>query len=316
MLVSVLSVFRDTPNNYLKMLDFPRIQWFVLSAITLVLFVWDTQKWRWYDYALVVGLVGGLVINGVYLVHYTPLYPQRVADAPADHDPEDRVSLLLANVLMENRNARPFLDQVDRLDPDFVLAMEVDGWWDEQLSTLAARYPYTQEEPNGVAYGMALYSKFPLEDVRVNELNNERVPSFETTVRLANGRRVVLHTLHPVPPKDYRRYPDNQGQQEVALEKVGQKVAAAGLPCIVAGDLNDVVWGYTDALTNTDGLLHDVRVGRGFYNSFDATSWWMRWPIDHVFVTAAFRLHRLERLGDIGSDHFPIYVELTLAEED
>jgi len=315
MLISVLSVFSNTPNNYMKMLDFPRIQWFIASAITMVLFIALTKHWRWYDYALVAGLLGGMTINASYLIHYTPLFPKRVADAPAGHATEDRISLLLANVLMDNRNAEPVLALIKEKKPDFFIAMEVDGWWDEQLAEIAKSYPYVREEPNDVAYGMALYSKFPLENIKVNRLNNKKVPSFETTVILPGNRPIVLHSVHPVPPKSFEKYPDNQGEQEVALRKVGQKVATSNYPSIIAGDLNDVVWGYTDRLTETENLLHDVRVGRGFYNSFNVNKWFMRWPIDHVFVTDHFALHKLERLGDIGSDHYPIYTELVLLND-
>lgn len=38
----------------------------------------------------------------------------------------------------------------------------------------------------------------------------------------------------------------------------------------------------------------------------------MRWTLDHVFVTEEFRLKKLERLPKIGSDQFPIFVELVL----
>nr|WP_271425199.1 hypothetical protein [Aequorivita sinensis] len=38
----------------------------------------------------------------------------------------------------------------------------------------------------------------------------------------------------------------------------------------------------------------------------------MRWPLDHVFVTDEFSVQKLEKLSDIGSDHFPIYIELVL----
>lgn len=314
MLASVLSVFRNTPSNYLKMLDFPRLQFFIASLLTLPLFVLLTQRWRWYDYALVVGLLGGMVINGFYLVHYTPLYPERVPAAAVDHASNDQVSLYLANVLMDNREAKPLLDQIDQKDADFVVLMEVDNWWLEQLASVREAYPYHQERPNEVAYGMALYSKFPLENLKINDLNNEKVPSFETTVTLNNGREILLHTVHPVPPTDFKRFPDNQGQQEVALLRIGEKVQSSALPNLVVGDLNDVVWGFTDLLTGTDNLLYDVRVGRGSYHSFNADRWYMRWPLDHVFVTKEFSLNALERMDYIGSDHFPIYVELVLEE--
>ena len=54
----------------------------------------------------------------------------------------------------------------------------------------------------------------------------------------------------------------------------------------------------------------DPRVGHGFYNSFHAGHWWLRWPLDHVFYSPDFLLHRLQRLPAFGSDHFPILIEL------
>jgi hypothetical protein len=37
----------------------------------------------------------------------------------------------------------------------------------------------------------------------------------------------------------------------------------------------------------------------------------MRWPLDHIFFDPEFRLVRLERLREIGSDHFPILPDLS-----
>lgn len=86
------------------------------------------------------------------------------------------------------------------------------------------------------------------------------------------------------------------------------------LPIIATGDFNDVSWGATDRLTKTEGILYDVRVGRGFYNSYNTETLLMRWPLDHVLVTDHFELMELERLEDIGSDHFPIIVKLVLTK--
>lgn len=315
MIASILSMFRNTESRYLKMLDFPRIQFFLASLVTMVLFIVMTRKWRWYDYALVVGLVAGLAINGTYLKNYTSFAAERVHTAPDAIAEADKLSIILANVKMKNREAQPILEYVASKDPDFFVAMEVDEWWDEQLRGIEKDYPYTEESINEVAYGMTLYSKYPLQNVLVNNLQHEKVPSFEATVTLPNGRDIVLHTVHPVPPKHFENLPDNKGEEEVALLKIGEKVTDNPLPAIVAGDLNDVVWGYTDELTGTKGKLFDVRVGRGFFNSFDATKWYMRWPIDHVFVTEEFNLKALERGPDIGSDHFPIWVELVLTAD-
>ena len=313
---SILSLFRNTESRYLKMLDFPRIQLFWLSVVSLVLFVIDTKRWQWYDFGLVVALLAGLGINGAYLIHYTALVAVRVPEATAPRDPAREISLLLANVKMRNRTSQPLLEAIESRTPDLVLVMEVDNWWDDQLRSLQRYYPHTHKAVNEQAYGMTLYSKFPFENIKVNYLNNDKVPSFETRITLGNGRDVQLHTIHPVPPTYFKDLPDNAGQEEVAMLKLGKQVESEGLPAIVAGDINDVVWGYTDELTGTNDLLFDVRVGRGVYSSYNAEHWYMRWPLDHVFVTKEFELLELERLEDIGSDHFPVYVRLVIASKE
>ena len=43
---------------------------------------------------------------------------------------------------------------------------------------------------------------------------------------------------------------------------------------------------------------------------------WFRWPLDHLFHDARFRLIAMERLEKIGSDHFPMRFVLALAETE
>lgn len=59
------------------------------------------------------------------------------------------------------------------------------------------------------------------------------------------------------------------------------------------------------------GLL-DPRKGRGLYATFHARWPGLRYPLDHVFHSADFRLVQLERLRYVGSDHFPVCITLSL----
>lgn len=311
-LCSILSIFRNAEIRFLKMLDFPRVQLFVTVIISLILLIIVIKKWRWYDYLLIIGLFCGLVINGTFLINYTPLVPVEVPTAKAITETDDQLSLLITNVKMANRVSQPLIKLIETKKPDLILAMEVNAWWDEQLKVLENEYPYSQHTVNEVAYGMVLFSKFPFNKMDVDYLNNENVPSFKSTITLRNGKTISFHAIHPVPPTHFEDLPDNAGQQENALKKLGREVTNRKLPTIVAGDLNDVVWSYVDELTGTKNILYDVRVGRGFYNSYNAENFLMSWPLDHVFVTEEFRLKTLQRLPKIGSDHFPIFVELVL----
>ncbi|WP_354429427.1 MULTISPECIES: endonuclease/exonuclease/phosphatase family protein [unclassified Mucilaginibacter] len=54
------------------------------------------------------------------------------------------------------------------------------------------------------------------------------------------------------------------------------------------------------------GLL-DRRRGRGFFNSFHAHYFFVRFPLDHAFISRHFKLNKIKRLSNYGSDHFPIF---------
>ena len=55
----------------------------------------------------------------------------------------------------------------------------------------------------------------------------------------------------------------------------------------------------------------DPRIGRGFFNSYNANTPLLRYPLDHVFHSDHFRLVELKRCEKVGSDHFPMLIELS-----
>ncbi|QCK16648.1 endonuclease/exonuclease/phosphatase family protein [Mangrovivirga cuniculi] len=309
---SILSIIINIDIPFLKVLDFARIQFFLAALFGLLIYMLINKSRKKYDSIMLVCFVITLTIQLFYLIHYTPIVSKEVPDATIEHVEEDRISMVLMNVKMKNRKAQPVVDQVRKIEPDLFLAMEVDQWWDNQLKVIEKEYPHSKKVINDLTYGMCLYSKFPFKEINVHYFENENVPSFESVITLDNGKDILLFTIHPVPPIHFEHLPDNEGQREVAMKKLGEKIENTDTPTIVAGDINDVVWSYTDGLTGTNDKLMDVRIGRGFYNSFNAHNFLTRWPLDHVFVTKEFKLNKIERLPKTTSDHFGIFVELVL----
>ncbi|GAB2759964.1 hypothetical protein GCM10010465_00060 [Actinomadura fibrosa] len=260
---------------------------------------------------LVLGLVASIYIQSVRIYPYW-FGDKAVPDAVSSEDSQNTVGIMLANVLIKNDKYREFLDLVEKQDPDMLLAMEVDQKWVEEIAGLKKKYPHVISRPNDEAYGMILFSKFPLKNEEVKYLKHEFVPSFHADVVLPSGKIFRFHGVHPVAPVPSDKYPDNKGEKEVALLKVGNMVAEEEYPSIVAGDFNDVSWSHTSRMFESEGELKNVRIGRGLFNTFDATSKVMRWPLDHYFVTGEFGVVELKRLPAFGSDHFPIYAEFAL----
>jgi endonuclease/exonuclease/phosphatase family metal-dependent hydrolase len=77
---------------------------------------------------------------------------------------------------------------------------------------------------------------------------------------------------------------------------VGPQAKASCYAPIVAGDMNDVGWSQTTPLFQKVSGLLDPRSGRGLYATFHANYPFLRFPLDHLFHAAEFRLRRMEVL--------------------
>ena len=313
---TLLSLLYNTQLWWLKVLDFPRLQLLLVGALCLLVVAFMTHRWTGGAILLVLGLVASIGIQGYYIYPYTSVASTVVPMVSSkEASVEATVRILIANVYMHNRQVGSLLKMIEQTDPDMVLVMETNDWWMTALQPLRRRYAHVQEYPVDNTYGMGLYSRYPWSDMEVKFLQHDSVPSFHAKMQLPDGQSFYFHGVHPVPPV-HSKHPDNAGEKEEELIEVGRMVAQHEQPAVVAGDFNDVAWSNTSRLFQTEGQLNDIRVGRGMYSSFDARSRIMRWPLDHVYVTPEFALADLQRLGDFGSDHFPIYIELVLTERE
>lgn len=296
----------------IRIFEFPRAQLTVIGLLVTggYLVVWDPSNPL--DAVVLTGLLACILHQGYKMFPYTPLADFQVVNAE-HNDPDTRFRLLIANVRISNRDARPLRRQIEQHDPDLVLTLEPDAWWEEQLRPIEADYPYAVKHPLDNAYGMMLYSRLPLIDPEVRFIVEDDLPSIHTRVELPSGMRVFLHAVHPRPP--HPSHDKDTTERDAELLMLGREVREHGGPTVVAGDLNDVSWSYTTRLFQEISDLLDPRIGRGTYSTYHAEHPVMRYPLDHVFHSDHFTLVRLERLPYIGSDHFPVLIELQYEPE-
>ena len=312
-LISLGSLISNTTVWFLQILNFPRVEILLALVASLALFFLCRKKWGIVNLLFVAGMLVSAGIQAYIIFPYTPLGPRPVESVdPASVDKQSVFSIMLANVLITNNHTDELLKIVADKEPTFLLTMEINKRWLDQLNVLTRKYPHRIIFPSDNAYGMALYSKLPFHSQQIMFLNFDRVPTFKTIFTLPSGHSFQLITIHPVAPAP-SKYPDiTDRKKEVALLKAGRMAGKRSLPTVVAGDFNDVGWSYnTHQFMKLSGL-NDVRHGRGLYNTFNAQSLFLRWPLDHVFVSSEFRVVTLERLPSFGSDHFPFYVQLSL----
>jgi endonuclease/exonuclease/phosphatase (EEP) superfamily protein YafD len=287
--------------------DFPRLQ--ITAALVVVgiahAVVADRGPWA---YALWFAMGLSLAVQLRRMAPYTRLASPQVQASEAP-DPDNGIRLLFANVLQDNANFQGLLEIVREADPDLVLALETDDKWANALAVLSRTHPHAVLHPLGNTYGMLLYSRLELLDAQVRFLIQADVPSIHARVRLHSGREVQLHCLHPRPPAPAES--DSSAQRDAELLIVGRAIRKQPGPVIVMGDMNDVAWSHTTHLFQRISGLLDPRVGRGFFNTFNARHRLVRFPLDHFFHSNDFRLVSFRRLGYFGSDHFPVFIHLS-----
>lgn len=294
---------------WIRVLDFPRAQIAVVGIVILGLYLWHWAPYRVYELVVLGLLVVAVGYQVVKMLPYTVLMPRQVLAAELKSEVAS-LRLLVANVLIENRESEAFLAIVREYDPDVILTVETDGWWEEALRPLEETYPHTLKNPLDNTYGMLLHSRLEMINPEIRYILKDSVPSMHLQVVLPSGDRVVMHFVHPDPPNP--KYATETTERDAELLIVGREVENSGKPTIVAGDFNDVAWSRTTSLfQKTSGLL-DPRVGRGMYNTYNARNPLLRWPLDHVFHSDHFKLVRMKRGPAWGSDHFPIFIELSL----
>lgn len=295
-----------------RIFDFPRAQIAAGGLLVTVvhLSLWDTASLL--ENGLLVGLMACIVYQGAKMFPYTPLARCQVLDAERV-DSDARFSLLIANVCVDNRDAASLRELVAQTDPDLVLTLEPDAWWEEQLRPLKAAYPHVVKYPLDNAYGMILHARLPLIEPTVRFIVEDDIPSIHAQVVMPSGARFHLHAVHPRPPFPTEDVDTTERDAELLI--VGREAKDRGGPTLVAGDLNDVSWSYTTTLFQQISGLLDPRIGRGTYNTFPVAYPLLRYPLDHVFHSEHFKLVRLERQPRIGSDHFPVFIELQYEPE-
>lgn len=302
----IASLLPLIPSDYwwIRVFDFPRLQIWMGLALSLIayLFYYDfQQKWN-YLFAAIHSLA--LIYQTYKIYPYTFLAPFEVKKTDTIDD-QNSISIMVSNVLTPNRASQKLIDTVYKNDPDVLLTVESDKWWEKQLEELEKQYPYTVKIPLDNLYGMHLYSKKELLDTTVHYHIKKDIPSIETHVDLDNGTRIKLYCTHPEPPSPTESETSTPRDGELLL--IAKKLQHDSTPVLVFGDLNDVAWSKTTTIfQKTSGLL-DPRKGRGFFSTFNANYPLLRWPLDHIFHSECFTLNKIKKLNHVGSDHFPIF---------
>jgi endonuclease/exonuclease/phosphatase (EEP) superfamily protein YafD len=272
-----------------------RLQYLGAAGVLLLLLALR-RKWLPAAALLVIA-----ALNAWPVLPYVPHLAPAVAAPPA----AARLKVLAVNVSFRQFSARRFREIVAEAAPDVLLVVEFTPHAEEVLAEFDKVFPQQLKAPAEGPYGIALWSRFPLQSAYTFPLGP--VQGVEARVQTPAGVFTLLgaHLVSPTLPR--RAEQRNEG-----LQMLAERRAAISGPVIVAGDFNVTPYSpyYSDWLATT--RLTDSRYGRTLSASWPAILPILGIPIDHVAVSNEFAILSHQRLPAFGSDHWGIMAELAL----
>lgn len=306
----ILTIIPFLPFDFwwIRMFDFPHVQLTVLTAIALLFFTYKFNFKSVKDYSFVT------LLSLCFLFQVSKIYPYTVFSShkilESSDNQKETIKILTANVLQKNNNFNLLIDEIQSLKPDVLLLTEVNQEWINKLKNVTqSNFSNSEIYPLDNAYGIALYSKYPLINTETKFLVADTIPSIHTKLILKSGDTIQLYAIHPTPPILMENKTSTDRDAEMMM--IAKKSMEQKLPVIVCGDFNDVAWSKTSRVFERVSQLLDPRKGRGTYNTYNAKSFLWKWPLDHIFVSSEFRIKELEIANSIKSDHYPLYTEFT-----
>ncbi len=288
----MLLIIPTTCVSFLLISDYRRAENLLLCSLILFVIAW--QAW--------------------HVVPYTPLYPREVADA--SNQQPSTVRLLIANVEKGNRQFEEVANVIKRLDPEMVVILEINDAWNEGLSEIKRTFPHHVGVVRSEGLGIELWSKLKLQQPQVRYLVSDKRASILTDVIGNDGNVFRMIAIHPTPPGLLQKSGDERHDSRIRdaeLSLVARQVAQGdSVPWLVTGDFNDVAWSHTTRLFARVSGLKDPRIGRKLMNTYNAKYLLWRFPIDQVYCSQDTTVHEFDRVQIPGSDHFGVFVELSL----
>lgn len=281
-----------------------RVELFAISILLTVILLTLRQSERRLMFTICVFLCALLNLS-----HLLPYYaPRRIAATSSGKT----MRLLQINLNVKNRRYEEVTKYIRDINADAVLIAELTPEWNQYFSSHLTNYSHTIAVPRIDTYGIGVYSKAPLTNGQVEYFGDSGHPSVTTQLSGLEKTVSILHTHVQGPvKKPFFKWHKQQ------FELMRAKVNALPKPLVMSGDMNSNAWTYliTDFLSATN--LDDTQWGNGISLSWP-TPFYLRYgicpllSIDHFFVSKDVIVLQRKLGKPIGSDHYPVILELSL----
>jgi len=217
-----------------------------------------------------------------------------------------------ANLFHRDESLDRFLTYIEPLEPDVIALTELPAAFSKQRNESLSDYNAYSQAAIGGNRKTILLAKAGTKPTQVT--NDETA---ELVVPMPGGRQIRLVSIHPAAPLT----PWHRKRRDESLMSVfrtqNRSYQNSGIETIIIGDFNAAPWSH---------ILRSLGQRAGFDRLVDPSAikrfsgtWISKWPavgvpIDHAYGTNGVRVITYDVGHFIGSDHFPIVLDITIAD--
>ncbi len=212
------------------------------------------------------------------------------------------------NLLTSNKKYDAVRKELTENTPDIIIIEELDDKWSEELQTIKENYPFIYEISRDDNFGIALYSKIHITQIRKLNLGTLAVPAISAFCDY-EGKVFEIICIHTTPPTSQKRFKSTKK----TMNDLANYVAENGHNVIIVGDFNTTAYSYNYKNFIKISKMKDIN--NIFHPTWSASMILpLRITLDHIFVTKAFAVRDFSLGKNIGSDHLPIWAEISFKE--
>ncbi len=235
--------------------------------------------------------------------------PESMQSDLAGSDDFTQITVLNSNLLLVNTEYDTQVEYIRLINPDIIAFQEYTHAWDRELTRRLTDYPYTITSPTNGAFGIALFSKYPITTGEAEKLSPTTPEVIDARIALEN-REIRVIAAHPHPPASVEMYESrNELMMLVAERSVKHKGAM-----IVMGDFNSTPWTAHFSNLLTEGKLRNASAGSGIHPTWPTGLKGIPFliPIDHVLINPRVSVKHFDTKELPGSDHRNIWSRLNV----
>lgn len=208
-----------------------------------------------------------------------------------------KISVAHFNLSASDENYLNTVQQIVDSKADLVSLQEVTPDWHQVLQeTLIEKYPYSNSIIRFDPFGIAVYSKYPIQDL--DTFFYEDIPNLTGKVKAqGNGKEIQFIASHTTPPLYQSAY--NRMQEHLLL--ISEYATKIDIPILTLGDYNAPPWWAEIQQLKEVANLEDSRRSAylGFADIFNN-------PVDYIFYSNHLTCIDFKPIRSLNSAHLGI----------